>query len=41
MAIIWMTIRGCDIWMDMDMDMDMDIVWVISMDEWMVTIKFK
>jgi hypothetical protein len=23
------------------MDVDMDIVWVISMDEWMVTIKFK
>jgi hypothetical protein len=37
MAIIWMTIYGYDIWMDMDMD----IAWVISMDEWMVIIKFK
>ena len=37
MAIIRMTIHGYDIWMDMDMD----IVWVISTDEWMVTIKFK
>jgi len=25
----------------MDMDVDMDIAWVISMDEQMVTIKFK